>query len=815
MKQLKLFFLLFTVFNSYFFYAQKSFKESVIIPIQKDAIIREKVFIHTNKTSYFSDENIWFKAYVTISETNSPSLNTTNLLVNLLNDQGDVISSKTLFIQNGTGSGDFFIDKNLKGGRYYIQAFTNFMKNFGNENTYIQQIEVINPSNTTELSSFDVSSGIYDIQVFPESGYLLENTGNIIGIKASINGNGQAYSGTIVNSKGKEISSFEGNAFGFSKANFFYNINETYKVIFKFNTVVKVIDLPKANKTGIIFSADNTSDTKLKLTIKTNIATLPNLKKDTLALLVYRNNYICAAVSMALDNNFKTTQDLFFEKNKMLYGVNTVTLFKNNVPIAERKFFIEKPDDQTNLKVTQLSIVNDSISYEIKTSASNNNPLIADLSIAVVSENSTIYNEQQNIKTAFLLSPYIKGHVENPAFYFNAANEDRNTYLDLLLLCQGWSSYTLADKINYLNPKGIYEFENGFTIRGTIMKYPKNYDIGIFSKQNQLTAYSKIDTVNLFSFNNVFNYKNETVKIALIKKGESLIKPNKVSFTSNNSIKENFKHLIYPQTNYTIKESKQLNDIYDSSFSFGNEVNQLDAVIIANSKTKKTETNFEKELNIAYKHNLIGAGFYQSKKVTEQMESNYPTLKDYLVQAGCTVTRDSTSSPMLILKQVPTTFFGGNGGAYYPAKIYIDDVAISSSEIQQILDLRMIEVDEILVNKSGAGQGLTGMGGVINIYLKKYGHQYFAEPDKNFYQNLLLLTGFDRADKYYKPLFNLTKTNIDFMEINWKNSLKTDINGGVIIKVPTNKFSNEFKFIINGISDNGFLLHDIYSTKLR
>jgi hypothetical protein len=48
MKQLKLFFLLFTVFNSYFFYAQKSFKETVIVPIQKDAIIREKVFIHTN-----------------------------------------------------------------------------------------------------------------------------------------------------------------------------------------------------------------------------------------------------------------------------------------------------------------------------------------------------------------------------------------------------------------------------------------------------------------------------------------------------------------------------------------------------------------------------------------------------------------------------------------------------------------------------------------------------------------------------------------------------------------------------------------------
>ena len=38
--------------------------------------------------------------------------------------------------------------------------------------------------------------------------------------------------------------------------------------------------------------------------------------------------------------------------------------------------------------------------------------------------------------------------------------------------------------------------------------------------------------------------ENETVKIAIIKKGESIIKPNQVSFTSNNSLNENYKHLI-------------------------------------------------------------------------------------------------------------------------------------------------------------------------------------------------------------------------------------------------------------------------------
>lgn len=48
------------------------------------------------------------------------------------------------------------------------------------------------------------------------------------------------------------------------------------------------------------------------------------------------------------------------------------------------------------------------------------------------------------------------------------------------------------------------------------------------------------------------------------------------------------------------------------------------------------------------------------------------------------------------------------------------------------------------------------------------------------------------------------------MEIDWKSSIKTDKNGEVVIKVPTNDFSDEYQLIINGISENGLLLHDVY-----
>jgi len=359
----------------------------------------------------------------------------------------------------------------------------------------------------------------------------------------------------------------------------------------------------------------------------------------------------------------------------------------------------------------------------------------------------------------------------------------------------------------------VFEFESGFTINGTINKYPKDYEIGMLSKQNRLAAYSKIDEDNTFSFKNVFVYKNENVKIALIQKNKPLVKPNQVSFIVNKPLKENYKDLINPQSNYNPKTTFQLKNDSDNSYNLGNEVEQLNAVIINNVKAKKIETNFEKELNLAYDHNLISAGFYKSKKVTAQMESSYQTLMAYLVQVGCSIKVDDSGNSMLILNsQIPTTFFGANGTVgFIPAKIYINDAPIPSFGVEVLTDLQMYDVDEILINKSGAGEGLTASGGVIKIYLKKGGHQYYDEPAKNLYQNLLVLTGYDRAENYYKPIFNLTKTTFDWMEINWTNNLNTDVNGELIIKVPTNKFSNNFKFIINGVSDNGLLFHDIYT----
>lgn len=818
MMKLKLqFIILLTLFcNSV--WSQESLKTAIIEPFQKDALIREKVFIHTNKTVYFTNENIWFMAYVGLDHNNSPSDNTSNLIVNLLNTNGDIIKQKNLFIKNGIGQGEFFINDSISTGTYYLQGFTNFMRNFGKDNVFLQKIEIVNPAEKINTSQ-PIVTNEYDIQLFPESGYLLENAENVIGIKALINGQGIFFTGKIVDNTGTEISSFEGNSIGMAKTNFTYTEGNSYNAVISINGTIQEILVPEANKTGVIFELDNSIEDSVKITLKTNKATLPSLINDELAVLIYRNNYISEAVTLSRKKSQNTTtQELFFEKEKMQYGVNTVTLFRNNQPIAERKFFIEKPTQQASVTIKEIKAEKDSIEFKIKTSNAQLQPVEANLSLSVLPKDTHAFKETQNIQSAFLLTPYVEGHIENPAFYFNYKSANVKEQLDILLLNQGWLAYALDEKIKEINPKVTYPFQSGFLVKGEIKKTPKGYDIGMLSKNNSLAAFSGFNENNEFAFENIFAYKNDSVKLALVKKNELLVKPLQISFIPVATDDVNYGYLIPTVKNIIFNKSNAQTKPQEQSvqnFQGFPKMEELKEIMLKTVYTKKEQTNYDKENEIAHNHNVIAPSFFQSKKVTEKMEIIHQTVFDYFMSLGY-IKRTSIGNYFISLRNAQVTFFGSskNPDSTYPPKISLDDVQLNrDGDIEMLKELRMTDIDEILINKSGAGGGIDGTGGIIKIYRKKGNNQYYEEPSKNLYESLVLLTGFDRAAEYYTPQFNIySKEVFNWTEIAWLNNIQTNDKGEAIIKIPTNEFSNEFLFSINGFSEDGLLLNTLETT---
>ncbi len=832
MRILKLLIFVFT--TSQLFYGQQDVKLSIIDPFQKDALYREKVFIHLNKSIYFSNENIWFTTYVVDDALDVLSEYTSNLHVNLLDLNGNIIDSKILFIKGGIGKGNFLITKKYAPGTYFVQGFTKNMLNFGKEIVFVQKIEIINLDKN--LTQKDVSLiENYDIQIFPESGYLLENTENSIGIKSLTNGKGLPFSGKIVNSKNEEVSTFKGNPFGMCKSSFFYAPDETYTAIININNSVQKIEVPKAKKTGVNFKIDNTDDEILKLTLNTNTESLPSLASDQLSIIIYRNTFICDAITLSINNTQSLKQDIYFDKKKLLNGVNTISLFRNNQPIAERKVFVDKSYEKTTVLIDKLKEENDSLSFKLTTIDSDFNPIVTQMSLSVLPTESATIIKSQNIKSAFLLTPYIKGVIENPSYYFENINETKKENLDILLINQGWVTYSLEEKIKEINPKNQYDFESGFLITGQMKKTISGYDIALLSKSNKIVSFSKFDENGNFTFDNIFAYKKDSIKVALVKKGIPFKKPVKISLSNVN--KKNYKILTdqYQHIDNT-KPQFTTNSILGQNLKSEN----LDEVILKSVKNKREETIYDKEIQIAENRREIAASFYQNKKVTEKIERDNKSALDYLSSLG--YVKYTTHGNIFIslrnaITTISNTATGLNPNNTYPPRVYVDGISIMSPNegapnpstdpktgivmtgntsnygIEVLRNLDMTEVDEVLINKTGAGGGMMGMGGTIKFYLKKGDHKYYETITKDLYEQLILNTGFDRTKEYYTPLYSNFSENIfNWIEIDWKNSIKTNEDGEAVIKIPTNKISNDFQLIINGVSKEGLLIHHIYKT---
>jgi len=104
----------------------------------------EKVYLHTDRTYYYSGDDIWFKAYVVEAEDRLLSDLSNNLHVELISPSSKIISSRIIKIDSGLGNGDFKLPADLRSGRYKLRAYTNYMRNFSDQLFFRKEIIVIN-----------------------------------------------------------------------------------------------------------------------------------------------------------------------------------------------------------------------------------------------------------------------------------------------------------------------------------------------------------------------------------------------------------------------------------------------------------------------------------------------------------------------------------------------------------------------------------------------------------------------------------------------------------------------------------------------
>ncbi len=450
----------------------------------------EKVHVHFDKPYYSLGDTIWIKAYA-VNQTNGLSPLSKFLYADLLNDKDSVKTSLRLPLTNGLGWGSITLsDSLLKAGNYHIRAYTNLMRNFGEEYYFDRAVKIGNAlppvttgkgilptlkTKTTTKNDLLVNPVKNDpenisIQFFPEGGELVNELISKVAFKAvGADGLGREISGYIVDKDNQQVTAFQSEHAGMGTFVFQPTAGNRYTAVIKLNDgIEKRVDLPQAKDKGYAIILRQTEDN-----IIVNIqASKALLNTGEIALVAQANNTIQYTGKAELTRTGFTT---IIPKNRFPEGVLQFTLFSPDYqPVAERLVFIRNTDKHLNIKFTT-----DKPEYKqrkrvhlnLEVTGQDGKPVTGTFSLAVTDEGKVPYAEgdEKTIFSNLLLTADLKGYIEQPNYYFTDINADKDKQLDNLLLTQGWRRFVWNEVLTNTYPPVTFQPEKGRGVSGRVI----------------------------------------------------------------------------------------------------------------------------------------------------------------------------------------------------------------------------------------------------------------------------------------------------------------------------------------------------------
>lgn len=494
---------------------------------QKNIQDIEKIYLHTDRTTYFMGEDLWYKAYNVRASNNQLFDNSNILYVELISSESKIIVRNKTNLEMGLGHGDFQLQDSLgvKPGTYQLRAYTNWNRNFGDDFVFKKEIEVIDvfesydklktlQKSTLETKAVKKEATIQNtlrVDFFPEGGSFLENVASVVGFKAvDSNGKPIEIKGEIYDSDNEFVIAFESVHDGMGKLQILPMEGKTYyaKIKSLFGEELD-IKLPKILKQGYLVSFRTVKGRNI-VSINTNQATLAQNPNPSLTLVCKAKGIQYLETTQTLT---ETTLSFELPKDKTPEGISQITLFdNNNKPQSERLIYIGKEHD------LEVELETDKETYEpnekaiinVSSKSKAGVPKSASFSLSVTDMNGVEDKDfGTNICSYFLMESDIRGEVHHPGYYFDVTNLKRLEYLDNLLLTQGWRDFVWK-----ISPKANetinYKVEKGITISGRVKQLfadkplvNNNLTLALMSKKNRNIFNTNTDSIGHFEFKNL------------------------------------------------------------------------------------------------------------------------------------------------------------------------------------------------------------------------------------------------------------------------------------------------------------------------
>ncbi|MEP5934869.1 MAG: hypothetical protein ABJ218_07100 [Winogradskyella arenosi] len=775
-----LFILIFDIMGIAFLNAQENNKITDSYKAYTKAA-REIVYLHLNKSTYVTGEDIGFTAYVLDKKVKKPSFITTNLYVSIEDENHNVLEQKLIKVVDGIASNIFETDSLFSTGNYKIKAYTNWMLNFNEKNYFSESIRILNPSDQNNLNKKSIANAI-DAQFLPESGHLLHGVINVVGvvIKDQL-GFGVPYAkGNVLDKNNKLLTSFETNQFGIGKFQLSPEIGNYYKVNVTNNN--KTFSFPihhKIENQGIIMSLKRLNS-KVFVSLLTNENTLSAIKNKRHTLMIHNGDEYSVKDIYFTD---KTTLITTIEYSNVAAGMHTLTLFnEKNQHIAERLFFNYEGLNIIKSDGITAKTTNDSIALNLSFKDINANEFNA-VSISVLPQETKSYNRHHNIISYAYLEPYVNGTIEQAKYYFTDLDERKKFELDNLLITQGWSSYnwnTIFNTKNNLN----HAFEQGITVKANLTtkdlkdKSDLNYVFhAVSNEDSRVLNVQKAD--KSFLIENIFIEDNNIINLSKVTENRGL-QPATLYlqyFPRRIPPLQDKNKLLPPKSEYTLEQS--FKTAHNFLLELSHKVQELNEVILT-AKSKKEQR--EEELRKLTTGRL---------EIIDELEiKHFKTLTNYLLAQGYEVI-ESLSTYIVLTGRKSSS----------PLIIYLNGEQLFNPSILRSLDLSRIDYLEI--HRTMSGKGLYGMRGALSIYLHK---DHNPNMDKTRLQTYNMPLVFSGEKKYYGPKYQNTNDSFykSYGVIDWKTFNK--LNKNITIKI--DRPSVPITLYIEGITNDGAFIFE-------
>ncbi|MBK0381323.1 hypothetical protein I5M19_18540, partial [Mucilaginibacter sp. SD-g] len=386
-----------------------------------------------------------------------------------INRQDSVIRSLLLPLTEGLARGDIQLPDTLKAGRCRIRAYTTWMRNFGTDSFFEKVIPIVNGFNLKSTAATGIAiaansaPNLPDIQFFPEGGDLVENLRSKVGVKVTGgDGAGKELSGEISDQTGKVVAAFRTLHAGIGAFALTPVPGNTYTALIKLPAgKIQRLPLPAAKAQGYVLTVNNREQDSIRVGISANIP-----RPQMVTLLAQSEQLTCYTIKMELDGHSYIAA---VPRSYLPAGIIRLTLQSaDGEALAERLVFNDQHDE------LKLEIHSDSLSLQagkpvklqIRSVDKDEHPATGSFSMAVTDQETVPVNEadELTIRADLLLTSDLKGHVEQPNYYFTAKTAadslERAAQLDNLLLTQGWRRFVwkkqTADSTMFLPEQGLH-----------------------------------------------------------------------------------------------------------------------------------------------------------------------------------------------------------------------------------------------------------------------------------------------------------------------------------------------------------------------